>query len=451
LPVPQRSLSRFKGGAFKKMPSSKHVVRGRWRPLGTIVISLALLLAAPVLAQPQASQDLLSQADEVLQKMSQVTGLPVKGPLKKQVIARPEIEKYLIANLHEEMTPAEIHAQEALVRAFGLVSREFSLEKFLVSFYTEQAAGFYDPKRKTMFIADWIPAELQGMVLSHELTHALQDQNWDLERFLHATRDDDDAANARLAVVEGYATAAMMQQITGAVGLGQLPSLSPLLEMVIHQQFEEYPAFSNAPYFFRMQALFPYVQGMGFIQAGLQRGGWSDLNALFDHPPQSTKQVFEPSAYFNHQTFPPMALAAPPALEGVAGLRFLRENSLGELGYYSLLGQLASESEAKTVGQAWLADCYRVYERSGGNDYVLVALTRWSSAEASLAFFRDYHTILTHKYPELTTDPRSGTDVFVGNAANGATLLLRKADQCAWAEGIPPSKADAMLAWLRAL
>ena len=80
-----------------------------------------------------------------------------------------------------------------------------------------------------------------------------------------------------------------------------------------------------------------------------------------------------------------------------------------------------------------------------------MARTRWTSPEASLAFFRDYHTILAHKYPELTTDKRSSTDVFIGSAANGVTLLLRKGDECVWAEGVPAAKADAMLAWLRAL
>ena len=186
-----------------------------------ILLSLALLVLTTAVAQQAlGAQDLLSQADEVLQQMSQITGLPIKGPLKKQVISRPEIEKYLTQNLHEEMTPAEIHAQEALVRALGLVSRDFNLEKFLISFYTEQAAGFYDPKRKTMFIADWIPAETQTMVLSHELTHALQDQSWDLESYLHGARDDDDATNARQAVVEGYATAAMLQQVGRGGGSG---------------------------------------------------------------------------------------------------------------------------------------------------------------------------------------------------------------------------------------
>ena len=417
------------------------------------VISFSLLLwfATTAVAQQPGTQDLLSQADEVLQQMSQITGLPIKGPLKKQVISRPEIENYLIQNLREEMTPAEIHAQEALVRALGLVSRDFDLEKFLISFYTEQAAGFYDPKRKTMFIADWVPADTQTMVLSHELTHALQDQSWDLESYLRAARDDDDATNARQAVVEGYATAAMLQQAAGGMELGQLPSLSPLIEALIPQQFEEYPAFSNAPYFFRMQALFPYVQGMGFIQAGLQLGGWKDLNGLFEHPPETTKQIFEPQTYFNHQVFPKIALAHPPALEGVASLRFLSENAMGELGYYCLLGQLISEDEAKTLGPSWLADRYLLYERSGGNDYTLVARTRWTSPETSLAFFRDYHTILAHKYPELSTDQRSSTDLFMGSAANGMTLLLRKGDECVWAEGVPAAKANAMLAWLRAL
>jgi hypothetical protein len=434
------------------MQRLKMVLRQGFRFLPpTIACCLLLLFVTTAVAQPQAGKDLLSQADEVLHEMSRITGLPIKAPLRKQVISRPEIEKYLTENLHEDMTPAEIHAQEAVMRAFGLVSRDFNLEKFLITFYTEQAAGFYDPKRKTMFIADWIPADMQTMVLSHELTHALQDQSWDLENFLHAVHGDDDATNARQAVVEGHATAAMMQRITGPVDLSQLPSISPLMEMVIHQQFEEYPAFSNAPYFFRLQALFPYVQGIGFIQAGLQLGGWKDLKAVFEHPPEDTRQIFEPPSYFNHQTFPKAALAHPPALEGVAGLRFLSENTMGELGYYALLGQLVSEDEARNVGQSWLADRYLLYEQSGGGEYTLLARTRWTSPEKALAFFRDYHTILAHKHPELITDKRSSADVFIGTAANGTTLLLRKGDECTWAEGVPAEKTAAMLAWLRAL
>src|SRR5271157_5140572 len=219
------------------------------------ILGVLVMCAAPSLlsrADPQnaSPQELLSQADEVLQQMSQITGLPIKGPLKKQVISRPEIEKYLTDNLHEEMTPGEIHAQEALVHAFGLVSRDFNLEKFLVSFYTEQAAGFYDPERKTMFIADWVPAEMQAMTLSHELTHVLQDQNWDLDSYMHGARNDDDATAARQAVVEGYATAAMFQQSTGGADLGEMQLLAPLIDALSSSQLGGSAELANAPYFF---------------------------------------------------------------------------------------------------------------------------------------------------------------------------------------------------------
>jgi hypothetical protein len=428
------------------MPHFAPVAQSRTQFLRLLLgFSLLFSLTATVPAQQEPAPNLLSQADQIFHQMSEITGLPIRAPLKKRVISRPEIEKYLTENLHQEMTPAEIHAQAAELRAFGLVSREFNLEKFLISFYTEQAAGFYDSKQKTMFIADWIPVETQTMVLAHELTHALQDQSWDLEKFLRAVRGNDDTTNARQAVVEGYATAAMIQQMTAPVELAQLPAIQPLMEMIIQQQFEEFPTFSSAPHFFRVQALFPYMQGMGFIQDGLKRGGWKRLNSVFDNPPDSTKQIFEPGVYFEHQSLP--ALAHPAALEG-SGMRFLAENVMGELGYYSLLGQLISDDEAKNLGPAWLADRYLLYEHAGGTDYTLVACTRWTSSETALAFFRDYHTILAHKYPELTTDKRSSADVFIGSAANGVTLLLRKGDECVWAEGVPPDKADAMLAWL---
>jgi hypothetical protein len=418
---------------------------------------LFLAYAGPTAALVGAGQvgaDLLAQADEVLQQMSELTGLPIKSPLKKQIISRAEVEKYLSETLHAEMTPREIHIQEATLRVFGLVSPDFNLEKFLISFYTEQAAGFYDPHRKTMFIADWVEPDMQRLVLTHELTHTLQDQNFDLEKFLKAARPDDDASNARQAMVEGHATAAMIQQLIAPLRLEDMPSLEPLMATVIHQQFEEFPAFDQAPFFFRFQALFPYVEGMGFMQHGLQAGGWKRLNSLFNDPPHTTKEIFEPQAYFEKQQLPKVSLPHPAPLAGIRGLDFLAENSLGELGYYAVLGQLISEDEAKSVATGWLADRYLLYERAGAGvpqeakQYTLVAHTRWSSAEVALAFFRDYRSILARKYPELAPDQRSAADLFIGTAANGQVILLRKGDQCLWAEGIPTAQFEAMLNWL---
>ena len=434
---------------------------------GTAALLTMLLLACaapatPLVALGQGSSDLLSQADAILQQMSELTGLPVKSPLKKQVISRPDVEKYLSDTLHAESTPQEMHVQEATLQAFGFVAPDFNLEKFLITFYTEQAAGFYDPHRRTMFIADWVEPDMQQMVLSHELTHALQDQNFDLEKFLKAARSDDDASNARQAVVEGHATAAMMQELLAGLNmkLGDMPLLEPLMSTVIQQQFEEFPAFDKAPFFFRFQALFPYIQGMSFMQRGLQEGGWKRLNALFDDPPTTTREIFDPQAYFEKQ--PPAKLSSPRTvpLTGVSGLDFLAANTMGELGYYALLGQLISEDEAKSVATHWLADRYVLYERTAGGpssgdlrqarQYTLVSRTRWSSAEAALAFFRDYQAILARKYPGLAPDDRSTPDLFIGSAFNGQIILLHRGDECLWAEGIPAAQFDAMMSWLKA-
>lgn len=429
--------------------------------LAAFVSFAPVMVAAPVGFQNEAppsdsasrAKSLLSSADETLAEMSRITGLAIKAPLEKQIVSRPEIEKYLRENLHAEYSEEEIHAQEALLKALGLVSPEFDLEKFVINFYTEQAAGVYDPRRKVMLIADWLEPDLQRLVLAHELTHALQDQNFDITRFLHGVRSNQDATTARQSVAEGFATAAMMQSMMGGIDLSHMPSLEPLLAGLVGKQMEEFPAFTNAPFFFRLQALFPYTRGMTFVQAGLARGGWKKLSELFEHPPSSTKEIFEPRFYFDGKTLPEISLPRPQPLERIAGLRLLEENVMGQLGYYSLLGQLISESEAKQAAPGWLADRYILYEYEDAAParYALVARTRWASPESALAFFRDYHTILGRKYPGLTPDSRSTTDLYVGTATTGAVMLLRRGDEVLWAEGIPAGAAEAMLVWLRAL
>ena len=57
-----------------------------------ILLIWVVLFAATAVAQQQSAQELLSQADEVLQQMSQLTGLPITGQLNKQVVNRPEVE-----------------------------------------------------------------------------------------------------------------------------------------------------------------------------------------------------------------------------------------------------------------------------------------------------------------------------------------------------------------------
>ncbi len=444
-----------------------------------LVIILAFAACCAALAgQAQSSQSgpaekpvtALQTADTILRQMSRLTQLPVKEPLKKQLISRSEIDRYLRDNLNAQYTPEEIHGQEAALKAFGVVGADFDLEKFLISFYTEQAAGFYDPRHKTMFMANWVEPGAQRMVLSHELTHALQDQSFDLWKFMLVTREDGDASSARQALVEGYATLAMMQAMLGSIPIEKLPSLDSSMEAMVNQQMAEYPVFTKAPYFLRFEALFPYAQGMHFARQGLVLGGWKRLNQCFTDPPVSTKQIFQPESYFKPAADPkleaesparPLTLPPPPALAQVSNLKRVDDNIMGELGYVALLGQLLTPEEADKVTLPWVADRYIVYEGPAPGQFALVARTRWSTAEAAGAFCDDYRSILEKRWPSDTASSRgesgaknvaaetvTAPEVLRHTSGARQAWLLHEGDECRWVEGVPEGQADALEKWL---
>jgi len=424
--------------------------------------------AAPSGGQPSV----LETADAILHQMSEITGLPIKAPLKKRIISKSEVEKYLKENLHADYTPEEMHGEEAALKAFGVVGPDFDLEKFLVSFYTEQAAGFYDPRRQTMFMADWVEPDQQKMVLAHELTHALQDQSFDLWKYMHAAREDDDATAARAALVEGYATLAMLQSMLGSMPVEKLPSLDALMEQVVNQQMAEFPVFSRAPFFLRFQMLFPYLQGMQFNLKGLQLGGWKRLNQSFARPPATTHQIFQPDLYYDPaskegggatrvSTTPNdegrMAFALPPpsALGRLRGLRQVEDNIMGALGYYALIGQLLSRQEAQRVAEPWVADRYRVYEGPAPGQFTLLARTKWASVEAASNFCSDYRTILEKRLPGAEEDQggsndrsAGGTEILLQTSGPRRTVLLDRGDECRWAEGVTAAQYDEVVKWL---
>jgi len=437
--------------------------------------------ANPVQGQADSAQRALATADEVLQQMSQITGLPVKSPLKKEVVSKPEVERFLRDNLHAEYTPAELHGEEAALKAFGVVDAGFNLENFLVTFYTEQAAGFYDPRRQTMFMADWVEPDQQRMVLAHELTHALQDQSFNLWQFTHSVRDNDDAMSARDALVEGYATLSMMQVMLGSLPVEKLPSLDTIMDQGISQSLSQFPVFSSAPFFMRFQLLFPYIHGMQFCQRALELGGWKRLNETFNEPPQTTRQIFDPDLYFgaapatggskpaDHasaaQTQTPDApaavvdLPAPPALEHMAGVQQVENNVMGALGYYALFGQLLTDQESKKVSATWAGDRYLVDEGPEPGQFLLVSRTRWTTPKAAADFCADYRTVMLNRWI------RSGVskeDDAVGAPAGSATILLRVSGtrrallmrdgkECRWFEGASAQQADALTGWIESL
>jgi len=200
------------------------------------------------------AEELFHSVDEILAFDSKHTGLPIKKEVKRKLTSRDEVVSYLTKHMKDEDVK-RLQRSELVLKKFGLLPRDFDLEKLLVSLLREQVAGYYDPKTKTVNLLDWVPIEQQEPVMAHELTHALQDQAINLSRWMKKGEKDlgeikrdptpsdienDEIDNAREAVVEGQAEAMMLVRLADEsapldlAGPAILVKLIPIFDLVGH-------------------------------------------------------------------------------------------------------------------------------------------------------------------------------------------------------------------------
>ena len=168
---------------------------------------------------PEQAEQLFHDVDTILAFASQDTSLPIKHEVKRRLASREEVVSYLKKNMAEDKDVQRLRRTELVLKKFGLLPKDFDLQTFLVSLLEEQVAGYYDAKTKTVNLLDWVAPDLQRPVLAHELTHALQDQSFGLDKWQKKGNEDldtkkdlkpddiikDENSEARQAVVEGQA------------------------------------------------------------------------------------------------------------------------------------------------------------------------------------------------------------------------------------------------------
>src|SRR6476646_11950959 len=267
------------------------------------VPSSASLQRAGVGTGPARNAAIISATDAVLKETSDLRELSILKDVKSGAQSRAEIEHMIIKNLDEESSPAEIHATEVVLKAFGLAPADFEYRPFLIKLLTEQVAGYYDPKVQQFYLADWIELEGQKPVMAHELTHALQDQHFNLRRFEKWPKGDSDAELAAHALIEGDATLAMtiyMAKNT-LVALAFIKSLGG--QEIASEQFR------RAPRALRESLLFPYEEGSAWATQLYKRGGWEMVSQAFTKLPQSSEQILHADKYFSYEA--PQKVALP--------------------------------------------------------------------------------------------------------------------------------------------
>jgi len=427
------------------MPTS--ISRSR-RPVALLVVALLALAASfgsftfaqqttapatpPSFAGKSGAADFASAADEVLTQMSQITGLALRSPLKKSLRSREEIRAHLIQEMDEDKNTAERYAGARSAEAFGLLPKGFDLDSFLVDLLTEQVAGLYDPKAHEFYVADWIPIDDQRMVMAHELTHALEDQHFQIEGWAKAARPNDDGELARESVLEGSAMAAMVEYLLRGSGrsLQDLPDIDPAM---LIGDMAETPLLKKAPPFLKDALIFPYLDGLTFSAAVLKPTGWEGLSAIFAKPPVSTQQIMHPALYASGKAPAPISL---PSMEKTLGADWakLEENVMGEFGWKEVLKQFLDEPRAKALSAAWDGDRYAAYEQKQTKRLLLITRERLATQEQAQRFFGQYSEALEKKHDKRSNLFRK-PDFFSFDTPDGGVFLRCFENECVTLEG----------------
>ena len=419
---------------------SKRIRAGRWAALAAACACAAASAAAGAAAPGQKARPaavnpktaaVREAAVEVLRETSELRKLPVLRQVRSGAQSRAEIEQMLIRNLNESATPDETAAAEAAMKKFGLAPEDFQLRPFLVKLLTEQVAGYYDPKTQEFYLADWIDIDGQRPVMAHELTHALQDQHFNLRRFESWPKHDSDAELAAHALVEGDASYLMMQY-AARDPLRQLAFLKSMMSegAGASEQIEK------APRVLREQILFPYIQGMMWAAQVYRQGGWEAVSAAYKNLPKSSEQILHAEKYSAGEAPQKVALRdLSPSLG--RGWRMADNDVQGEWGCYILLDELLQSVDvSRRAAAGWGGDRYALFMGPRKTDVVVALKTVWDTEADAQEFFDAYARRTTKRYGVEPAEV-APADRQVWRTKEGAVVVERRGGAVVVIEGLP--------------
>ncbi|MGA3346055.1 MAG: hypothetical protein ABSC76_14425 [Terracidiphilus sp.] len=383
---------------------------------------------------PEQGRQLFALVDQLIKFSSEETGLPIKSEVKRQITSRAAVEGYLKEKFEDDESAKRMQRGEIVLKKFGLLDRDFNLKPFLLALLKEQIEAYYDFKTKTVYMLDWVDIEEQKPVLAHELTHALQDQHSDLEKWNDQTPDDvslnsqgdtdhlakDEMDTAREAVVEGQATAVMMDYVLKPMGKSLVKD--PELIETLKQQMsgaQDSPVLARAPLLLSESLLFPYREGLSFEQdIWMDQGQAAAFAGTMDRPPTSSWEIINPREYESkHVPSIPLLPNIHPLVDKL--YKPYDIGQMGQLDVHILSEIFGGDEAAANLTPAWDGGLYWAGQRlnaktpvdqASTNSIAIFYLSVWKNEASAQAFAKLYADELGRKYSgvKLESDTGSG-------------------------------------------
>jgi hypothetical protein len=411
---------------------------------------LALCLYASVVSAPAASaaspsvEDPAALVARIQPAVEELRGLKFKRPVTVKTVTSTEARAYFSQRAKTEWPEERVRLDEKVYEQLGLLPAGFDLLGSVLDVLEEQALGYYDPGTDVFSVVEGaLSSSLAPVLVAHELTHALDDQHFDLDAVMDSAEAEDDRSAAAAAVVEGSGTAVMTLFMVREMGAGRL-SMAAMQDMQ-RNEAERAERLKAAPPVIQRGLIASYVLGMSFLLRGDARRIMlgipsADFDQAFKDPPRSTKQILHAEKYWDvARQDAPARLASVDLSNAIGpGWSLRGGGNLGELVLATMAGTGAPDMDGpdavspshwtNRAAAGTAGDAYQHY--ANGTKSATILTTRWET-EKDAAEFQD----------GLRSVPRSrsyraGSAVVVlggddiGDAAPGvAALALQHAGQ----------------------
>lgn len=372
-----------------------------------------------------SAADMERLADEIEPQVTELRALPFLAEVEKTFQTPAELRDVLQTEMDRAYPGETLRTIEKRLLKFGFIVRPIDLKQLITQLLSQQIGGYYDPIKKKMVLIEGASAaggqgtplplqiisnmmiqqwglSIDKILLAHELTHAIQDQHFDLMSLPIENLEQEDLALAARALIEGDATLVMMDYILNHryqdMDATLVSGISDNMRFWTSSSLiRAFSLFQTVPRYFMDNLLFSYIDGFDFALQLKLRGGWEAINHAYTDIPVSTEQILHPEKYFDDRDNP-VIIQLPPLSDLLDGWHALEQNTLGEFNIRLLLDSYLPLMQALPSSEGWGGDRFTLYENDDTAQLLLVWHSSWDSESDAREFFRAYGKVLDIRY-----------------------------------------------------
>ncbi len=311
-------------------------------------------VAIPDPVDPGYAGRVLGWVTDTTNRLVRMRHLPLQRTFARSVLSHTQMVDALRRTIHASPNAADFPLDGELAHHLGFIGPASDLESLTYWLMEGQLAGFYDPRSQSLVVGGWIDRNELQLVLAHEITHALQDQAFDLTRLMSHARGSGDRNVAMATIIEGDATVTAIEDLFERHGVTLMRVPPSRVRAAFQQISPSATRLRAAPHALREATLFPYREGTSLCLAAWRSRGFAGIDALVRNPPVSTEQVLHPDKFAAREAPIVVNATVPPSLASAFALAY--DEVEGELGLRMFLQPTVGDASAASGGRGWGGD-----------------------------------------------------------------------------------------------